>query len=198
MLSREKKLRRLTTLREEAATCARCTHMPGRPTTLSDQNGPVEARCLVVGTAPGGEGELLSKPLSGDHAGTAFERLLDQAGLERSQLFITNAVLCTPRTNEGRGRRPRLDELRNCSHYLSGLIVLLDPVLIVTLGSTALRSLEMLAPHEMRLQNDVGRPARWMARWLLPLYHPGPRAMIHRTWGEQKRDYALWKSLLEV
>ena len=171
--------------------------MEGRP-RFGEFNGNEDARCLVVATAPGPRGAgQTGVPLHGDRAGTNFERLMDVAGLTREQFYITNAVLCSPVDAEGKGRKAREDELRACSRFLSGLIVELDPKLIVTLGATALRALQQLAPHGVTLLDQVGQPKRWMARWLLPLYHPGPRAMIHRTWGEQQRDYIIWKSLLD-
>lgn len=188
--------RKLELLFEEASQCAACPGMPGEPSSLGPTSGSPDARCLVIATAPGAHKAQAGAPLSGDRAGDAFARLLDGAQLERDSFFLTNAVLCTPRTKSGRGRRPRLDEIRNCSTFLSRLIVYLDPRLVVTLGTTALSALAELAPHDLSLATDVGRPTRWMARWLLPLYHPGPRAMIHRSWAEQQRDYALWQSLL--
>ena len=170
--------------------------MPGRPLGLGDPSASLEARCLVVATAPGptknGEGAV---PLTGDHTGEAFARLLDDADLKREQLYITNAVLCPPR-RDGQSRKVRAAEIAACSRFLSGLMVVLDPALVVTLGTTALRAVGALAPHRLRLADDVGGVHRWMGRWLLPLYHPGPRAMIHRSWAAQRRDYATWRSLM--
>jgi len=198
MMTREERQKRLAQLIDDSRECTACATMPGEPRALGEANGDVDARCLVVATAPGPRGaERTGIPLHGDRAGTSFERLLEHAGLRREHLFISNAVLCAPTDGEGRARKAREDELRNCSKHLSGLIVALDPKLVVTLGATALRALQQLAPHDVELAQDVGRPLRWMARWLLPLYHPGPRAMIHRSWAEQKRDYKLWKSLME-
>ena len=116
--------------------------------------------------------------------------------MPRDQLYVTNAVLCTPRRS-GRARKVRVAEIERCSGYLSGLVVMLDPALVVTLGATALRAVSVLAPHGLDLARDVGTIHRWMGRWLLPLYHPGPRAMIHRPWAAQRRDYATWRSLME-
>ena len=91
----------------------------------------------------------------------------------------------------------RVAEIQRCSTYLSGLMVTLDPALVVTLGTTALRAVAELAPHGLDLATHAGGVHRWMGRWLLPLYHPGPRAMIHRSWSEQRRDYATWRSLMD-
>jgi uracil-DNA glycosylase family 4 len=192
--------RKLDLLFDDIGDCHRCAGMPGRPKTLGPWSGDPASRCLVIATAPGAhkvDPEAEQKPLTGDRAGEAFHKLLEGASLKRSSFFLTNAVLCTPRTKSGRGRRPRLEEIRNCNRYLSRLVTYLDPALIVTLGTTALSALSELAPHDLSLSADCGRPTRWMARWLLPLYHPGPRAMIHRSWADQQRDYALWRSLLE-
>lgn len=173
--------------------------MAGRPKTVGDPSGSLEERCLVVATAPGptkAKGAAEPIPLDGDHTGDAFSRLLNDADLRRDQLYVTNAVLCPPRRG-GRARKVRAGEIANCSRFLSGLMVVLDPVLVVTLGTTALRAVSQLAPHGLALHRDVGGVHRWMGRWLLPLYHPGPRAMIHRPWAAQRRDYATWRSLME-
>jgi hypothetical protein len=69
----------------------------------------------------------------------------------------------------------------------------------VSLGAVALRQLGTLRPHGLSLRADVGRAARWGDRWLLPLYHPGPRARIHRSFARQEDDFrALSTILLEV
>ncbi len=190
---------RLEVLQGEARACEACPGMAGRPRTMGDPSATLEERCLVVATAPGPTkaGTTQSPvPLDGDHTGDAFSRLLADADLPRDQLYVTNAVLCPPR-KAGRSRKVRAAEIANCSRYLSGLMVVLDPVLVVTLGTTALRAVAELAPHRLSLGRDVGGVHRWMGRWLLPLYHPGPRAMIHRPWAAQRRDYATWRSLMD-
>ncbi|CEO88630.1 hypothetical protein SSCH_2200001 [Syntrophaceticus schinkii] len=48
--------------------------------------------------------------------------LLADVGWKREQVFITNAVLCNPRTEQGNNRIPSVDEIRNCSYYLSRLL----------------------------------------------------------------------------
>lgn len=171
--------------------------MRGKPVAFAPGNGDVDARCLVIATAPGDEGTVLTGvPLQGDHAGDNFEKLIAAAGMRRESLYITDALLCPLTDESGRARRPLAGEIRRCARFISSLVVTLDPKLVVTLGTTALRALHALAPHEVVLSRDVGRPVRWMARWLLPLYHPGPRAMIHRSWAQQLHDYARWRALL--
>jgi uracil-DNA glycosylase family 4 len=198
-LDLEQRRHRLEVLREEARGCEACPDMAGRPRTMGDPSATLEERCLVVATAPGPTKAGATDepiPLDGDHTGDAFSRLLADADLRRDQLYVTNAVLCPPR-RAGRSRKVRAAEIANCSRFLSGLMVVLDPAIVVTLGTTALRAVGELAPHGLTLQRDVGGVHRWMGRWLLPLYHPWPRAMIHRPWAAQRRDYATWRSLMD-
>lgn len=171
--------------------------MAGRPHTLGPGSGEATARCLVVAEAPGVRGaQQTGVPLHGDHVGDHFERLLSDAGMRREDLFITNTVLCAPRTKDDRARSPSRKEIGRCAHFLRELVGSLSPVLVVTLGATALGALEEIAPHGLSLRHHVGQARRWHGRFLLPLYHPSSRAMIKRSWARQREDYALWRSLL--
>ena len=105
-------LRDLDGLFATVANCAACPAMGCRP-VLSPANGSAGAGVLFVGEAPGrfGAGRT-GVPFQGDVAGQRFERLLAEAGLRRAEVFVTNAVLCNPRTADGRNDRPRADALR--------------------------------------------------------------------------------------
>lgn len=197
MAGTEAKQRALEAIVQEARDCTRCPSMHGRSRVLGPSNGDADARCLVVAEAPGhfGSNET-GVPLRGDRTGDTFERLLRDAGIDRADLFITNAVLCAARTKTGRGRKPRKREIKTCAHFLGSLLEVLDPKLVVTLGSTALAGLDAVASHEISLKRDVGTPTRWHGRWLFPLYHPGARAMIHRPLAAQKRDFQTLRSFL--
>ncbi len=91
---------------------------------------------------------------------------------------------------------PTRARFERCARYVSALVETLDPAIVVTLGATALESLHAVAPHSLALKWDVGDVHRWNGRFVLPLYHPGARAMIQRSWAEQRRDYKLLRSLL--
>jgi hypothetical protein len=66
---------------------------------------------------------------------------------------------------------------------------LVDPYLVVTLGAQALQALRLIELHEVELAQGVRRKWRWYGRTLIPLYHPGQRAMIHRSFFSQLADY---------
>lgn len=175
---------------EEAHACRVCPRMEGRRRVLSHANGSLRPRVLFVAEAPGRlGGDRTAVPLSGDQSGRNFDRLLAEAGLDRSEIFITNAVLCNPRDVRGRNAPPSSQEMRNCSRFLRATLDLLDPPVIVTLGAVALRALGLFAPHEATLAANVGAILPWRGRWLVPLYHPGPRAQIHRAFDQQAEDF---------
>jgi DNA polymerase len=152
---------------------------------------------LFVAEAPGRLGaELTGVPLSGDQTGRTFDALLAGAGIDRARVFVTNAVLCNPRRPDGRNDRPRSSELVNCSDHLRSVIDLLDPMWVVSLGRVALDALGLIERHELMLTRDVGAVKDWYGRRLVPLYHPGPRALIHRRLSQQRKDYAALAMLM--
>lgn len=145
---------------------------------------------MFVGEAPGRLGADASGiPFHGDQTGHNFEELLRFVGLDRSQVFITNAVLCNPRTEDGHNATPKKSEVANCSGYLREQIDLVRPKVIATLGAIALEALEHVEPHGLALSRHVRTAHRWYGRILVPLYHPGARALIHRSSPNQRSDF---------
>jgi uracil-DNA glycosylase family 4 len=181
----------------DVSHCRRCPRMEGRTRVLGHANGPLTARVLLVAEAPGRFGaDALGIPLSGDRTGHTFEHLLATAGLQRSDLFISNAVLCNPRDHQGHNACPTRDEIANCSGHLRRLITLLDPDWVVTLGGVALHAIATVEPHTVVLQREVGQSIPWFGRMLVPLYHPGPRALIRRPLPLQEQDYLRLATLI--
>ena len=186
-----KKQQQFMVLASEAATCVRCPAMCGRAAVLSELNGPVNARVMFIGEAPGRKGADRTRiPFSGDQSGRNFERFLIASGLKRSEIFITSAALCNPRSASGANRRPGAQELRNCSDFLQRTIMLVDPNVVVTLGGVALEALRLVQYHEFTLRDDAAKVRRWNGRLLIPLYHPSPQVLItSRNEKAQLRDY---------
>lgn len=173
-----------------AAACRLCPAMEGRRRVLSAANGPLDAQVLFIAEAPGRfGGEISGVPLSTDQSGRAFERLIAAAGLSRSEIFVTNVVLCNPRDARGNNRPPRPEEVANCAAHLRDTLELIRATFVVTLGVTALRTTDAIERHGLVLHRDLGRAIPWRGRTLVPLYHPGPQAMIHRPFTRQAEDY---------
>lgn len=173
----------------EAASCVACPRMAGRRRVLSSACGPVPARLMLVGEAPGRRGaDRTGVPFSGDASGRALAELFACAALDRADVFVTNAVLCNPRDAAGRNARPLAGELANCAEFLARQIALVDPKIVAPMGGVALGALERLHPHGRTLA-DAGRAVKWNGRVLFPLYHPSPRARRYRSLARQKADF---------
>jgi len=170
--------------------CDLCARLCGRTKVLSTANGNLDAKVLFVAEAPGRLGaDRTGIPLYGDKTGDNFETLLRNIGWQRSQIFITNAVLCNPREENGTNGTPTREEIANCSAYLEMTIVLIKPDVIVTLGATALKALDLISHHRLQLRESVATLVPWFGAKLFPLYHPGPRAMVHRSLAKQRSDF---------
>lgn len=175
----------------EAASCTECPAMCGRSAVLSELNGSIEARVMFIGEAPGRKGADRTRiPFSGDQSGANFDRYLNSINLTRQEIFITSAALCNPRAESGANRRPSLRELANCSKFLRRTIAVVDPRVIVTLGSVALEALKRIQYHELNLKESAAKIQEWNGRVLVPIYHPSPQVLAsHRREAEQLQDY---------
>jgi uracil-DNA glycosylase family 4 len=152
---------------------------------------------LFVAEAPGRLGaDRTGIPLYGDRTGDNFESLLGNVGWRRGEVFITNAVLCNPKQENGNNGTPTQEEIANCSAYLEMVIALISPDVVVTLGVTALNALNLLSPHGVELREGVSQVVPWCGTRLFPLYHPGPRATIHRSLLKQRSDFMLLSKLV--
>ena len=176
---------------KDASGCTLCPAMCGRSAVLSELNGSPEARVMFIGEAPGRKGADRTRiPFSGDQSGANFDRYLNSIELTRKEIFITSAALCNPRAESGANRRPTQKELKNCSTFLRRTIELINPRVIVTLGSVALEALKRIQYHELNLKESAARIHSWNDRVLVPIYHPSPQVLAsHRREAEQLRDY---------
>ena len=176
---------------QEAASCTRCPAMCGRSAVLSELNGSINSRVMFVGEAPGRKGADRTRvPFSGDQSGANFDRFLKSIELGRDEIFITSAAICNPRTESGANRKPTRQELANCSDFLRRTFAIVNPALVVTLGSVALEALKSIHYHELKLKDDAARIHKWNGRLLVPIYHPSPQVLAsHRRESQQLSDY---------
>ena len=180
---------------KDAASCTLCPAMCGRSAVLSDLNGSPDARIMFIGEAPGRKGADRTRvPFSGDQSGANFDRFLGSISLTRKEIFITSAALCNPRSESGANRKPTQKELTNCSGFLRRTIDVVNPRMIVTLGSVALEALKRIQYHELNLKTAASQIQSWNDRVLVPIYHPSPQVLAsHRREAEQLRDYQIVK-----
>src|SRR4029078_6418408 len=133
----------------EAQNCRICPNLADKTAVLSDLNGNLRPKVFFIGEAPGrARADRTRRPFYGDKSGDNFQKLLDSIALDRSEIFITSAVMCSPRSATDATRRPTRGEIKNCSSYLGRVLDVVDPLLIATLGSVALEALKLIQYHE--------------------------------------------------
>jgi uracil-DNA glycosylase family 4 len=175
---------------KEAKACLECIRMNGSQRVIGHGSGRIDAPIMFIGEAPGRLGADTSAiPFHGDKAGDNFENLIEQVGISRYDCFITNATLCNPKDDKGNNATPNRMEIASCARFLKRQIDLVDPRIVVTLGAQALWAINLIEPHELELANSVRKKWNWYGRILVPLYHPGQRAMLHRSFLNQLSDY---------
>ena len=132
----------LAALAEEARQCTRCPlHCKATQTVFGE--GPEAAPMLFVGEQPGDREDLAGRPFVGP-AGQIFDQALVKAGIERSGVYVTNAVKhfkYEPRGKLRLHKRPDSGEIAHCRWWLEKEIELVRPRVIIAMGATAVEGL---------------------------------------------------------
>jgi len=128
----------LTELRDDAASCTRCD-LYRRATQTVFGEGPVSAGLALVGEQPGDREDKHGHPFVGP-AGRILDRALDEAGIGRTDVYLTNAVKHFKWTERGKRRihqRPNGTEIRTCGFWLDAELGVVRPRVVVLLGAVA-------------------------------------------------------------
>ncbi len=175
-------MRSLEEAAREAATCTRCRLSQGRTQVVYGVGNP-NADLMFIGEGPGYHEDKQGEPFVGA-AGQLLNRMLAEIDIRREDVRITNVVLCRPPGN----RDPYPDEIESCSAWLSEQIGLVDPVVIVTLGNFATRT---ILSKQVSISRVRGQRFPWNARTVIPTFHP---AAILRGGGESSSQMAALRS----
>lgn len=149
-----------------------CAELAGGATQLVFGDGSPDADIVFVGEAPGKQEDEQGKPFVGA-SGKFLNQMLESAGLERSDVYITNIVKYRPPNN----RDPKPEEKKDFWPYLAKQLEIINPKAIVTLGK---HSMEFFLPdakisevhgHAFRkhVKYSDGKDHEWL---IVPLYHP--------------------------
>jgi uracil-DNA glycosylase len=190
--SAEERREDLVELFQEASGCVRCPLHQGRSKVVFG-SGNANAELMFVGEAPGMQEDLQGLPFVG-RAGKLLDQLLEEVGLRRSDVFITNVLLCRPPGN----RDPQPDEIDTCKPYLHRKIELIEPKVVCTLGNFATK---LLTRSQRGITGVHGRPqvhelgGRTVR--VFPIYHPAAALRSTRTLEELREDFAKLPALLE-
>jgi uracil-DNA glycosylase family protein len=128
----------LTEVREASRECTAC-HLYKRATQTVFGEGPKNAPIMLVGEQPGDYEDVAGKPFAGP-AGKIMDRALEEAGIDRSHVYVTNAVKhfkWEPRGKRRIHKKPNSREIAACRPWLESELRLVKPQLVVCLGSTA-------------------------------------------------------------
>ena len=132
----------LQSLRKEADDCRACPLWKNATQTVFGE-GPLHAQAMLVGEQPGDKEDLAGKPFVGP-AGQMLDRALDEAGIDRRRVYVTNAVKHFKFVQRGKRRihsKPDAGEIQACRFWLQNERELIRPSVTVALGATAARSL---------------------------------------------------------
>ncbi|AET90969.1 phage SPO1 DNA polymerase-like protein [Burkholderia sp. YI23] len=156
---------------ESLDACRRCA-LWEHATQAVPGAGPRHAPMMIVGEQPGDQEDLQGKPFVGP-AGAMLDRALEEAGVARKEVYVTNAVKhfkWEPRGKRRMHKTPGQREIDACHYWLDRETVKVEPKVIVALGSTALKS--VLRNSKATLQASMGHAIEHEGHAIVATYHP--------------------------
>jgi uracil-DNA glycosylase family 4 len=149
---------------EGLSTCTRCDLSLTRQRVVIG-SGPLSARLMIVGEAPGRTEDEGGAPFIGQSGRLFFTLLSEEVGLTRDECYVTNVVKCRPPAN----RTPTPKEIDTCRPWLIEQLDTVAPQFILTLGNTAGRAIFNYPAGIGRVHGHVFRSGAIRG---LPTYHP--------------------------
>jgi uracil-DNA glycosylase len=191
-------------LRQAVQTCRGCD-LYARATQAVFGEGPNSAQIVLIGEQPGDEEDRQGRPFVGP-AGKLLDRALAEAGIDRSLVYVTNAVKHFKFEERGKRRlhkKPSGVEIRACRPWLEAEINLIQPQIIVCLGATAAQS---IFGGTYRLSKERGQfVGNSWAPYVTSTVHPsailrapyeGQRHIAYQQFvGDLKKVHDLWKKV---
>lgn len=155
--------------------CHKCQDLVSNRSQIVDGVGPMDADIVLVGEAPGENEDENGEPFVG-RSGQILNDMLEESGINREDIRITNAVRCRPPDN----RDPTEQECSNCSVHLSNELDLIDPDYVIALGATAFDSLTGV--DDISVLSDLGdkKPCQFEGIESDIIACPHPAALIYR------------------
>jgi uracil-DNA glycosylase len=186
----------LPKLREAAAGCTACPlHETGTQTVFGE--GSAKAEVVFVGEQPGDQEDLQGRPFVGP-AGKLFDKALEEAGIDRSQVYVTNAVKHFKWQARGKRRihqKPSWSEIAACRPWLDAELEVIQPRVLVCLGATAAQA---LLGRDFRVSRQRGELVESdLAENVIATVHPSSVLRADDATREQEYD-ALVRDLGKV
>lgn len=177
----------LFSLAEDIRKCTACPLWKG--TTLAvPGDGPKNAKIMLVGEAPGEKEDREGLPFVGN-SGKFLDKMLNLAGLERKEVFITNTVKHRPPQN----RAPQTSEIKMCKElWLDKQIEILKPRLIIILGGVALKTLT----RETSVEKLHGKVIKKNKQKYFVTFHPSAALRYPENRKKMEGDFKKLKTFL--
>jgi len=185
----------LTELRKAAAACAACDlHKTGTQTVFGE--GSEDAKAMFVGEQPGDQEDKAGKPFVGP-AGQLFDQALEEAGIDRRGVYVTNVVKHFKWVARGKRRihqKPNAAEVAACRPWLEAELEVVKPRVLVCLGATAAQA---LLGREFRVTRERGRPVESdLAENVVATVHPS--SILRADPADREREYDAFVNDLRV
>ena len=165
---------------EDCKKCKLCTTR----TNIVFGCGKKNADIMMIGEGPGADEDKQGNPFVGK-AGQLMNKAFEGVGIVRDEIYITNIVKCRPPQN----RVPEDDEAKACLNYLRNQVILVNPKIIVLLGSTALKN---ILGKEYSITASRGKWIEKKGILYMPTWHPA--ALLR----DEDKKVEFWKDLKEV
>ncbi|HET7482338.1 MAG TPA: uracil-DNA glycosylase [Actinomycetota bacterium] len=183
----------LEAIRSRALGCTACRLAEGR-TQVVWAAGNLASDVLFIGEAPGFHEDKQGEPFVGA-AGKLLDTLLEEIGLDRTQVAIVNVIKCRPPGN----RDPLPDEIESCRPYLQAQLNFMRPKVIVTLGNFATR---FIIGQPIGITKARGRQFRYVTAVVIPTFHPAAALRGGRFGGISpvdalREDFATLRQVLD-
>ena len=172
-------MNKLKKLNQKIRKCKKCLLWKFRKNTVPGE-GPVSAKIIIIGQAPGAEEDKTGRPFVG-RAGKFLNQLLKIAGIKREKVFITSPIKCFPPKN----RKPTKEEIKTCLPYLKQQIEVINPRKIILLGGVAF---SLFFPKE-KLNNFRGKIIKKDGKVYFPTYHPAAGLRFPRIKKILEKDF---------
>jgi uracil-DNA glycosylase family protein len=161
----------LNNLRQAAAGCRACPLWKTGTQTVFGE-GARDAKVMFVGEQPGNDEDLQGKPFVGP-AGKLLDRALEEAGIDRTEVYVTNVVKhfkWEPRGKRRIHKKPNAREIAACRPWLEAELQVVKPAVLVCLGATAAQA---LLGREFRVSQQRGKLIESpLARFVVATVHP--------------------------
>jgi DNA polymerase len=175
-------------LDSQVGSCTKCALYSERTQPVLGE-GSRNSFVMFVGEAPGADEDKEGKPFIGK-AGKLLTKIFEAAGIDRKEVYITNVVKCRPPEN----RTPAIEEMLACSKYLETQIALINPDIIVCLGSTPTKWFLKSTEGITKLR---GKWFKWRGIDLMPMFHPSYLLRNQSRKPGSPKDVT-WKDIQEV